>query len=70
MENSRKVKMMFDTRPEGTMKTGRYKLRWQVGVIQDIRALGVKSWRNVVMHREDWLKPLKNSRVLTELLSR
>jgi hypothetical protein len=32
-------------------------------VIQDIRALGGKNWRNVVMTREDWLQVLKKARV-------
>jgi hypothetical protein len=41
MENSRTVKKVFDTRPEGTRKIRRPKLRWEDGLIQDIRALGV-----------------------------
>jgi hypothetical protein len=61
MENSRTVKV-FDTRSEGTRKIGRPKLRWEDGVIQDIRALGVKNWRNVAMKREDWRKLPKKVR--------
>jgi hypothetical protein len=37
MENSRSVKKAFDARPEGTRKIERPKLRWEDGVIQDIR---------------------------------
>jgi hypothetical protein len=51
--------MVFDTRPEGARKFGRAKLRWEDGVIQDVSTLAVRNWRNVDMHREDWLKPLK-----------
>jgi hypothetical protein len=69
MENNGTVKNVFDTRPEGTKKTGRPKLRWGDGVSQDIRAPGMKSWRNVVMNREDWLKLLKKARVHTGLSS-
>jgi hypothetical protein len=36
-------------------------------VIQDIRALGVKSWGNVAMIRGDWLKLLKKGKALTGL---
>jgi hypothetical protein len=50
MENSRAVKKVFDTRPEGTRKNGRPRLTWDDGVIQNIRALGVKNWRNVAMN--------------------
>jgi hypothetical protein len=45
MENSRTVKKVFDMRPEETRKIGRPKLRGEVGVIQDIRALGVRILR-------------------------
>jgi hypothetical protein len=69
MENNRTVKKVFDTRPEGTRKIGRPKLRWEYGVIQDIRALGVENWRNVAMDREDWRKLLKKVRAHTELSS-
>jgi hypothetical protein len=68
-ENSRTVKEVFDTRPEGTRKIGRPKLRWEFGVIQDIRALGVKNWRNAAMDREDWKMILKKARVHTGLSS-
>jgi hypothetical protein len=69
MENSRTVKKVFDTRPEGTRKIGRPEVRWEDGVIQDIRAVGVKTWRNVAMDREDWWKLLKKARVHTGLSS-
>jgi hypothetical protein len=39
------------------------------GVIQDIRVLGVKNWRNVAMDREDWRKLLKKARAHTRLSS-
>jgi hypothetical protein len=38
MENSRAFKKVFDTRPEETSETGRARLRWEDGVIQNIRA--------------------------------
>jgi hypothetical protein len=44
MENGT-VKMMSDTRPEGTRKIGRPKLRWEDGVIQVSKALGSRNWR-------------------------
>jgi hypothetical protein len=36
-------------------------------MIQDVRALGARNWRNVTMNREDWLKPLKKARIDTGL---
>jgi hypothetical protein len=55
----RTVKNVFDIGSEGTMKIGSPKQRLEYGVIQDIRALGMKNLRNVVMSRENWLKILK-----------
>jgi hypothetical protein len=69
-KENRAVKKVFDTRHEGTGKIGRHKLRWEDDVIQDIRALGVKSWRNVAMNKGDWLKLLKKARVHTGPSSR
>jgi hypothetical protein len=65
MEKRRTVKVA-DTRPEGNRKTGGPILRWEDGVIQDIKALGVK---NVTMETEDWLSLLKKARVHTGLSS-
>jgi hypothetical protein len=42
---NRTIKKIFNTKPEGTRKVGRPKLRWEECVYQDIRILGVKNWR-------------------------
>jgi hypothetical protein len=68
MENSRAVKKVPDTRPEGTRETGWPKLRWEDGVLQDIRALGMKNSRNVAMNKEYCLT-LLTARVHTGLSS-
>jgi hypothetical protein len=41
-----------DTTAEGTRKIGSSELRWEDGV-------EARNWKNAVMNREDWLKPLK-----------
>jgi hypothetical protein len=50
IESSRKY---FNTKPGGTRKVGRPKLRWEECVYQDIRILRVKNWRNVALNREE-----------------
>jgi hypothetical protein len=37
MDNNRRVKKAFNTKPVGIRKTGRSKLRWENDVIQDIK---------------------------------
>jgi hypothetical protein len=52
MDNNRTVKKVFNTKPIGIRKCGRPKLRWEDDVIEDIKTLGVKNWRNVAMEKE------------------
>jgi hypothetical protein len=51
---NRTIKKIFNTKPEGTRKVGRPKLRWEECACQDIRTLGVKNWRSVALNREEW----------------
>jgi hypothetical protein len=51
---NRIIEEIFNTKPEGTRKVGRPKLRWEECVCQDIRILGVKNWRSVALNREEW----------------
>jgi len=69
MSNERSLKKIFNTRPEGTRSVGRPKLRWEDGVVQDTRILGVNSWKKVAFDRDQWAKLLKKARVHQGLLS-
>jgi hypothetical protein len=44
----------FNSKPCGPRKIGRPKLRWEDGVLQDIGALGIRNWRDMVMRGEEW----------------
>jgi hypothetical protein len=61
MDNNRTVKEVFNTKPIGIRKIGRPKLRWEDYVMQDIKTLGVKKWRNVAMEKESWQKLLRKA---------
>jgi hypothetical protein len=69
MDNNRTVKKVLDTKPIGTRKTGRPKLRWEDDVIQDIKTLGVKNWRNLAMEKESWQMLLRKAKAHVGLLS-
>jgi hypothetical protein len=69
MDNNRTVKKVLDTKPIGTRKIGRPKLRWEDDVIQDIKTLGVKNWRNLAMEKESWQRLLRTARAHVGLLS-
>jgi hypothetical protein len=51
---NRIIKKIFNTKPEGTRKVGRPKLRWEECVCQDIRILGGKNCRSVAVNWEEW----------------
>jgi hypothetical protein len=59
MDNGRTVKIIFNTKPDGASSVGRPKLRWEDGVDQDMRILGVKNWKKVALNRDEWAQLLK-----------
>jgi hypothetical protein len=48
------LRKYFNTKPIGIRKIERPKRRWEDDVIQDIKTLGVKNWRNLAMGKESW----------------
>jgi hypothetical protein len=69
MDNNRTFNKVFNTKPIGIRNIGRPKLRWEDDVIQDIKTLEVKNWRNVAMEKESSQKPLRKARAHVGLLS-
>jgi hypothetical protein len=69
MDNNRTVKKVLETKPIGTRKIGRPKMRWEDDVIQDIKTLGVKNWRNLAMEMESWQTLLRKAKAHVGLLS-
>jgi hypothetical protein len=62
MNNDRTIKKIFNTKADGVRSVGRPRLRWEGGVDQDIRILGVKNWKKVTLNRDEWAKLLKKAR--------
>jgi hypothetical protein len=69
IDNNRTAKKVFNTKPIGIRKIGRPKLRWEDDVIQDIKTLGVKNWRDVAMEKESWQKFLRKAKAHVGLSS-
>jgi hypothetical protein len=46
---------------EGKRQRGRPKLRWEDGVMDDVRKLGEKNWRNATTNKDSWRKLLKEA---------
>jgi len=45
-------------------------LRWEDGVDQGIRILGVKNWKKVALNGDEWAKLLKKARAQQGLSSK
>jgi hypothetical protein len=58
MDPQRTVQKVFNSKPYGSRKIGRLKLKWEDGVLQDIRALDSKNWMDMAMRREEWQRLL------------
>jgi hypothetical protein len=43
MNNDRTIKKIFKTKPDGTRRAGRPKIRWEDGVDQDMTTLGSRT---------------------------
>jgi hypothetical protein len=56
MEDTRLLKMVFNTKPEGRRGVGRPRLRWLDDVEADIKALGIKRWRIRAQDRKEWTR--------------
>ena len=63
VNSDRTIKKIFNTKPDGERSGGRPKLRWEDGVDQDMRILGVKNWKKVALNRDEWTQLLKKGRV-------
>ena len=62
MNSDRTLKKICNTKPDGARSVGRPKLRWEDGVDQDMRMLGVKNWKKVALNGDEWAQLLKKAR--------
>ena len=60
--NDRMINKVFHAKPEGTRKVGRPKLRWEDGVREDVKTIGIRNWRSSALNREEWRKLLQKAK--------
>jgi len=54
MKEHRMPKKIFTQELEGTRRRGRTRKGWREEVERDLQVLGVRRWRELVIHSEKW----------------
>jgi hypothetical protein len=62
MNDNRTLKKILNTKLDGVRRAGRPKMRWEDGVVQDMRILEFKIWKKVALDRDEWAKLFKKVR--------
>jgi len=61
------VKKIKRWKPTAKRPTGRPKLRWKDDVLEDIKNMNVRNWKNVAQDRERWKKEVEQARTSNRL---
>jgi hypothetical protein len=70
MEEDRPAKRILISNPGGARGRGRPKIRWEDGMDDDSKAIGIRKWKSVALNREIWHKQLKKALAVGGLLRR
>ena len=54
MDRARPTGKLLDWRPVGTRQLGRPRQRWQEDVMEDLKNLEVKNWKETAKGRRTW----------------
>jgi hypothetical protein len=61
MEEDRPVKRILVSNPGGARGRGTPKIRWEDGVDDDSKAIGIRNWKSFGLNRETWDKQLRRA---------
>jgi hypothetical protein len=64
MDHGRTVKKIFESKPEGSRRTGRPRLRWLEDVQKDLREMEVNRWRQQAVDREEWASVIREAKAV------
>jgi hypothetical protein len=67
MTDERVAKSMYKWKPYATRPKGRPRLRWEDDVRNDLRKMGLKSWRQRVQERKQWKETNEKAKTHKEL---
>jgi hypothetical protein len=66
-DDTKKVKKIFNSQPEGVRTRGRSRSRWWECVWTDIKKGKITNWREISRNRNEWKKAIEEAKVHLEL---
>ena len=54
MDQARPTRILLDWKPMGTRPVGRPRQRWQEDVMEDLKKLKVRNWKEIAKDRRNW----------------
>jgi hypothetical protein len=54
MDQARPTRKLLDWKPMGTRRVGKPRQRWQQDVMEDLKKLNVKNWKEVGKDKRTW----------------
>ena len=67
MTEDNNVKKIKRRKPMSKRPIGRPKTRWEDDVLEDIKSMNVRNWKNVAQNRDRWKKVVEQDRTLNRL---
>jgi hypothetical protein len=64
MGQGRTVKKGFESKPEGSRRSGSPRLGWLENVEKDLSEMRIKRWRQKAVDREEWASVMKAAKAL------
>jgi len=69
-DQGRTVQKISESKPEGSRRIGRPRLRWLKDVGKDLREMKFKRWRRKAVDREEWASVIKGVKAVRGTKSR
>jgi len=67
MDQARQTRKLLDWKPMGTRPVGRSRQRWQEDVMEDLKKLKVKNWKEAAKDRRTWRDLAEKAKTHKEL---
>ena len=69
MTNERVAKTIYKRKPHATRPKGRPRIRWEDGVRNDLRKMGVSNWTQKAQERKKWKGIIGQAKTHKDVLS-